>query len=476
MGTVATATSLQQLLDSVPNIVDYLYNDTTGPHSRGQAHLTPVPPVFTNWLDETRGWRETAILVDQSHHMPELLVSGPDAKRLLSSLVVNSLDNLDPTRAKQIIGCNARGQYIGDSILYDLGGDTYEVISSMPLINWIEYHAQTGGWDVKTVRDNNTSDNPTGRRVNFRYQLDGPRAGEIFDEVVDGEPPQLKSFRVANLSIAGVPVRVLRVSMASGHGVEISGAYDDGAAVRDAILAAGEKHEIVRAGSLTYFSSMYENPWMAYQLPAIYTGEDLRAYREWLPADCWEARFQIGGSWVSEDVEDYYVTPYDLGYGHIIKFDHDFVGRAALEELASKPHSTKKSLVWNVDDVLEIFRSMFQTDELPYKYLELPNCDYGGFMQRDEVRDADGELVGKSVFAGYTRNERKFISIALLDADKVQDGDEVTVLWGEPDGGSRKPKVERHRQVVVRATVAPVPFWTAARKPGAPVKPTPSAG
>lgn len=43
----------------------------------------------------------------------------------------------------------------------------------MPLLNWIEYQAQASDWNVTTERDNNTSDNPAGRRRNFRFQLDG---------------------------------------------------------------------------------------------------------------------------------------------------------------------------------------------------------------------------------------------------------------------------------------------------------------
>jgi vanillate/3-O-methylgallate O-demethylase len=90
--------SLQDLIDATPNLVDHLYNDTPGPHSRIRADLNPVPTEFSNWRDEQRAWRETAILFDQSHHMPELFMKGPDAFRLLNSIGVNSLANLAPGR------------------------------------------------------------------------------------------------------------------------------------------------------------------------------------------------------------------------------------------------------------------------------------------------------------------------------------------------------------------------------------------
>jgi glycine cleavage system aminomethyltransferase T len=169
--------------------------------------------------------------------MPELYLTGPDAFRLLNRIGVNSLANLNPGMAKQFIGCNPRGQMIGDCILYDLGEATYELVSSMPLLNWVEYQARAGGWDVAIERDNNTSDNPAGRL-----------------------------------------------------------------------------------------------------------------------------------------------------------------------------------------------------------------------------------LIGLAAYTGYSINERKILSIALLDTEHATPGEEVTLLWGEPDGGSRKPRVELHQQTLVRATVAPAPYPSAVRQ------------
>ena len=34
----------------------------------------------------------------------------------------------------------------------------------------------------------------------------------------------------------------------------------------------------------------------------------------------------------------------------------------------------------------------------------------------------------------------------------------VLLLWGEADGGSKKPTVERHRQIEIRAKVSPAPY------------------
>jgi syringate O-demethylase len=42
------------------------------------------------------------------------------------------------------------------------------------------------------------------------------------------------------------------------------------------------------------------------------------------------------------------------------------------------------------------------------------------------------------------------------------------LVWGEPDGGSSKPTVERHVQTEIRAIVSPVPYVEAVRKEYAP--------
>ena len=60
----------------------------------------------------------------------------------------------------------------------------------------------------------------------------------------------------------------------------------------------------------------------------------------------------LGGSFHADDIREYYLTPYDLGYGHMVKFDHEFVGRPALERMAAAPPRRRKvTLVWNDDDV-----------------------------------------------------------------------------------------------------------------------------
>jgi vanillate/3-O-methylgallate O-demethylase len=445
--------TFQQAIDSVPDLVDFLYNDTPGTHSRMRGNLSPVPAEQSNWRDEQRAWRETAVLFDQSHHMPELFLSGPDALRLLTRVGVNSLANFGPGVARQFVACNSRGQVIGECILHDLGG-TYELISGKPILNWVEFHARTGGYDVTVKRDEATWENPN--RTNFRFGMDGPFAWRIFQEVIEGEAPEIKFFHTARVRIAGVDVMALRHGMAGHRGVEISGPSAEGPKVRQAILETGAKYGIRPGGAKAYFSAVVESGWISYPLPAIYRGEDEAAYRAWLPGDAWEALFQLGGSFRPDSVEDYYVTPYDLGLGRIVKFDHDFIGRAALEKISAAPPRTKVALEWHNDDVAKVLNSQFGSGPT-YKWIDFPTTDYAQ-IHRDRVQTPDGKLIGLSTHGGYSVNEKAAVSLGIVDIAHAEPGTELVIVWGEAGGGSRKPVVERHEQTTIRATVRPVPF------------------
>ncbi len=450
--------NLQQLIDSKSNLVDFFYNDNVSQiHKQINKLLSKFnAPEYTNWRDEQRAWRESAILFDQSYHMPVLYVRGPDAHRMLNYLSPNTFENLSTDKGKQYIGCNARGEHIGDCVLYYYGEEKgFELISGMYLLNWIRFHGESGEYDVEMEFDPTSPFHPTGKRTKYRFQIEGPNARAILEDICDGGWPELKFFNIRNVKIAGCDVQVLRHGMAGHTGAELSGPYDELEKVRDAIVKAGKRHGLQLGGTRAYHSTPLENGWISYPTPAIYTGEDIRAFREWLPVDGWEASLQIGGSYYRQNIEDYYSTPWSLGYGHLVKFDHDFIGREALEKSKNEPKRTKRSLVWNTEDLIKIYRSQI-SDGPRYKAIEMPIAAFG-FPQTDEVTSLDGKFVGISQRCGYNTNGRDVISLVSIDEDHAEIGTEVELTWGELNGGSRKPHVERHEQTTIRATVAPAP-------------------
>ena len=167
------------------------------------------------------------------------------------------------------------------------------------------------------------------------FRCKDPNAARILEKINGGPIPDVKFFTMDYINIAGRRVRALRHGMSGAPGLEIWGPYEEGDEIRETILEAGREFGLVPVGSRAYASNTLESGWIPSPLPAIYTGERMKTYREWLPPNGYEGTGSIGGSFVSDDIEDYYLTPYELGYGPFVKFDHDFIGREALEKVSN---------------------------------------------------------------------------------------------------------------------------------------------
>jgi glycine cleavage system aminomethyltransferase T len=388
--------------------------------------------------------------------MCDLFVRGPDALRLFSDLGVNNVSRFRAEMAKQFVAVNHDGYVIGDGILFYLGPDDFDFVGAHPaIVDWVHFNAETGGYRVEIERNENSLDRE-GPPALYRYELQGPAASAIVERATGSPPPEVAFFHMTRFEIAGHEVRALRHGMAGRPGFELFGPWEEGEDVRRALLEAGGDLGLVPAGAKAYSTANLESGWIPSPLPAIFTGEAMRKFREWRRA----ARAgSLGGSFLSTEIGDYYVTPYDLGYGRLVAFDHDFVGREALERLAETESRTKVTLVWNPDDVAEAIGTQFG-QERSAKYIDLPKARYALF-QYDDVR-RDDEHAGISMDCGYVYNEKAMVSLAVVDAAVAEPGTEVVVVWGEKPN-SAKPQVEPHEQIEIRATVAPAPLGDFAR-------------
>jgi syringate O-demethylase len=339
--------------------VKLLRNSAIGPYV-----YPVVASEYTNWRDEQRAWQKTCVLFNQSYHMTDMYVEGPDALKLLSDLGVNTFKNFGPNKAKQFIACNHEGYVIGDVILFGLEPNVFNLVGRPSVHNWVQYNCETGGYNAKVMRDERAAaqKGPVVRKT-YRYQVQGPNALKLMEKVLGGPVPEVKFFQMAVFTIAGKPVRALRHGMVGQPGFELFGPAADGDAVKDAIVAAGQEFGLRLCGARAYSSNTLESGWIPSPLPAIYTSPRLKAFREWLPANSYEGIGSLGGSFYSENIEDYYLTPYDLGYGPTVKFDHDFVGREALEKISKNPRRTKVTLALNSADVMKAMGTMFEKSD-----------------------------------------------------------------------------------------------------------------
>jgi vanillate/3-O-methylgallate O-demethylase len=452
--------NLQSVLDAAGNTVELLRNAQAG------AYVYPVvPDEFSNWRREQKSWRETAVLFDQSHHMVNLFMNGPDAIKLIEATAVNTVANFEVDMAKQFVPTTPAGHVIGDGILFRLGEEEFVYVGRAPAANWLTFHGETGGYSgLEIVKDDRSPMRTFGRQVTrrfYRFQIQGPNAWAVIEKLNGGPLEQLRFFRLATMNLAGRTVRTLRHGMAGEPGLEIWGPYEDYDHVRETILTEGAEFGLEPCGARAYASNTLESGWIPSPLPAIYTGDELRAYREWLPAEGYEANNALAGSYVTDNIEDYYLNPWELGYGQFVKFDHDFIGRDALEQIDPASQRRKVTFDWNGEDLQKVYDAMFDPEVQEYQFFNLPIANYAS-TSFDQVADADGTVVGVSMFAGYSANERRALSLGTVSPE-VEHGTELTLTWGEPDGGTTKKTVEPHRQLEVRVIVSPVPYAKAAR-------------
>ena len=287
--------------------------------------------------------------------------------------------------------------------------------------------------------------------------MQGPTALQVLEKANGGPLPEVKFFNMGVITVGGHKVRALHHGMSGVPGLELFGPWDEGKAVKAALLEAGQEFGLQHVGSRVYATNTLESGWIPCPLPAIFTGEKMKAYREWLPADWYEGTGSLGGSYYSDDISDYYTTPYDLGYGGFVRFDHDFIGRDAVQKMSESPERQKVTFAWHGEDVAAAMETMFHKGETaPAKYIDLPLSNYSTWPNDRVMRD--GKMVGVSTFSGYSANERSMLSLGYVNVEDSEPGTEVTLIWGEEGGGSKKPVVERHLQTEIRATVSPVPY------------------
>ena len=342
---------------------------------------------------------------------------------------------------------------IGDAILFYLSDNRLSLVGRPSALNWVEYNQSAGGYKVNVERDERSAVNRGSRKL-FRFQVQGPHALKVIEKVTGKAGPDIRFFNMGAMTIGGQEVHALRHGMVGQPGWELFGPWAQAEAVRGAILEAGREYGIRQVGARTYPTSCLESGWIPSPLPAVYTGDKLRP-RQWLTSKSYEAMASLGGSFYSEDIRDYYLTPFDLGYGPFVKFDHEFVGREALERMAVTAPRQKVTLVWNGDDVARVSGRSSAT-ATSRNTIDLPLANYATLpctVWRGTARPLGcPPTLATSTTNAPSSRSRFSTTLTPHQARRSRSSGE------SKDVGRRKPTVERHGQAEIRATVAPVPI------------------
>ena len=452
--------SLSALIRAHGNAVNLLRNSKIG------MYVYPIVAAeFSNWRDEQAAWRNSAVLFDQTHHMDELTVEGPDAASFLDHIGINSFANFDLNRAKHFVPVTPAGHVIGDMIIFRERDDKFVLVGRAPTANWVRFQQAIGKYKVRLAHDPRSDSRPDGKaiyRTHYRFQIQGPDANKIFEKIHGGPVPDVKFFHVDWINVGSRRVRALRHGMAGAPGLEIWGPYADKHYIQSTVLQAARDAgvDLRIVGSRAYSTNTLESGWIPSPLPGIYTGDGmLQDYRDWLGADSYEAMGSIGGSFASDNIADYYVNPFELGYGFYIGWKSDFIGKDALLKMKDGKNRKKVTFEWNRDDVLKVLASSFE-EGTPYKWIDFPQPNYASTSA--DMLMLDKRMVGMSMFNGYSFNERCMLSLGVVD-ESVQIGDQLTLIWGEPKT-TGKTSTEKHRQAEIRVLVSPTPYAREARE------------
>jgi vanillate/3-O-methylgallate O-demethylase len=455
--------SLQELLESAGGAINYARSHKYElPNARADVFpvltVPAVPQEFSLWEREGMGYRESVSMFDQTHHMTGLLVEGADAQEFLGRLSCNRLHKSPPGTASQLLCVDDEGRLIGDGIAFHQEDGSFRLYAGT-CINWIHYNAEHTDLDVKVTRDDRSPGYPNGHafsRPFCRYQLQGPAAPDLIRKLTGLDVSDMKLFKTVKFEIAGHECGGLRHGMAGAPGLEIWADWEVRDDVRGAIIEAGREFGLRLAGSMSYLVTALESGWYKGPLPAIFSNA-MKPYRGWLPGNYREGMSRLSGSAAFDSIDDYYLTPFDLGYDRLLDLEHDCVGREALRQMQGKPPRKKVTLQWIGEDVGSLITKMMTPGGPDIRMLHLPGVTDKIDWNFDTITK-NGKQVGLSTYMGYSVGERSVLSQSFVDAD-VEYGDEVVVHWGEAGGGFDDRIVAPTEIHEIRAIVSPAtPF------------------
>ncbi|HEY7621954.1 MAG TPA: hypothetical protein VH834_19420 [Solirubrobacteraceae bacterium] len=449
------------------------------PFHRPSATFNPLsnfreaPLEFTSWQEEQLSWKESCYLHAGLNPPPSQRISGRDAARMLTTICTNNVANVAVGGATHAVLVTSQGHVTASGMIFREAEDSFIAFIHKVLL---DYHVAAGDWDI-------TLEDLLGER--FLFQIAGPRSLEVLEAALGEDLHDIRFFRHRHAPVARErltvmgDLRIMRLGMAGSLAYEVHGDARDAEAVYEALLKAGEPYGLRQLGSLVYITSHhtengFPNTYVHYP-PAFAEDEAMVAHMRatGMLTDDYRPWPDLRGS-MGPRLEDRFVTPFDLGWFHAVKFDHDFIGREALEPLAQAPPRKLVTLVWNPDDVAGLYRSLFEPGPKP-QVMTLPGDDIlkGPMLTlfNDQVR-LDGERVGMSMGRMYSLYYGAMLSIAPVDVEHSAIGTELTVLWGDPGTPQREIRVTVDRFPYLdverneRVDVSAIPRLTGTRGDG----------
>jgi aminomethyltransferase len=254
-----------------------------------------MPVQYTSILDEHRAVRERVGLFDLSH-MGELWVEGQEAAAALDAAVVSAPSRLAVGRAQYSMIVAPDGGILDDLIIYRLADDRFMVVANAGNAAVVSDALAERLAGTRAILDDHSL--ATGL-----VAIQGPRAVDVLRPLTDVDLDAVRYYAIADGTVAGIPAQVARTGYTGEDGFEVFVETDRTAALWDVLLDG-----VGAAGGLPV---------------GLGARDTLRL----------EAGMPLYGNELDRST-----NPYEAGLGRVVKLtkEGDFIGRAALERVASE--------------------------------------------------------------------------------------------------------------------------------------------
>ena len=237
-----------------------------------------MPVRYGSILEEHRTVRRSAGFFDVSH-LGRFALSGPGSRTAVSRLLSNDPARIAPGRCQYTMMLNERGGIVDDIIVWWLDDELFWVMpNAVNQSRVMEAFAAQEGCAVTDLQ-----------KGSVFLAVQGPQAPEVLQEIL-GEAP--RRFRNIEANTDGGPLRLAGTGYTGERGAELFAEPEAGEWVVRRLLDAG----VTPCG--------------------LGSRDTLRL----------EAGLPLWGSDIDEST-----TPLEARLDFAVSFDHDFVGRAALE-------------------------------------------------------------------------------------------------------------------------------------------------
>jgi glycine cleavage system aminomethyltransferase T len=398
---------------------------------------TWLPWQFGDWISEATAVHNTAFMGDWSA-LSKVLVKGPAAVDFLHHIGVADLTNFAVGRLRHFVCTNEDGKVATEGVLGRLSEDSYFYTGGGG--EWLVYHFSQSAWDaaIELV----TPDY-------FMFELQGPNSFKIVEAVCEQSIQLLDFNHWMPNKIQGASVRILRTGVSGELGYEVHGSSEYGAMVWNEFVKQGEQFGIVPLGArsqvLAHVEAGIATVGFDY-IPAT-LGSPVKSQTSVAgPGQ------KIAGTYEFSSFKDLYRSPFELNWcsPNVVR-RREFIGSDALraEIDAGGPRRKLFGLVWNTDDVMSVYRTLFEDGPIAAQ-MDLPRH----YMAEYYAVLAHGKSCGVATSRVYSPTLRRMISLAVIDRTVAQERPVATVLWGQDAKQAKE----------IRAEIVDLPFTTDRRR------------